>query len=87
MICQAISNLIDNSIKFISKGDTISITIEQRKTDNAANNPDKQVVVVVHAKDIGEGLDQPIVPKLFKNIQQNPSRGPLDWDYIFAKTL
>ncbi len=50
MICQVITNLIDNSIKFISKGNAISITVEQRKSDKAANNPDKHVVVVCPCK-------------------------------------
>src|SRR5215213_6669718 len=63
-ISQVISNLIDNSIKFISTGDTISITTERRKIDGVGNNFDKHVVVV-SVKDCGEGLDSDILPKLF----------------------
>jgi signal transduction histidine kinase len=73
-ISQVISNLIDNSIKFISTGDTISITTERRKIDGVGNSFDKHVVVV-SVKDCGEGLDSEIQPKLFTKFASKSFRG------------
>ena len=71
---QVITDLIDNSIKFISKGDAISITLEQRKIDSVGNSFDKHVVVVT-VKDPGEGLDSEILPKLFTKFASKSFQG------------
>lgn len=73
-ISQVISNLIDNSIKFISKGDAISITIERRKIDGVGNSFDKDVVVVC-VKDCGEGLGSDILPRLFTKFAAKSFQG------------
>jgi signal transduction histidine kinase len=73
-ISQVVSNLIDNSIKFTSNGDAISITIERREIDSVGNNFDKPVVVV-SVKDCGEGLDSEILPKLFKKFASKSFQG------------
>ena len=59
-IAQVISNLLDNSIKFIfnKKGGLISITVEQKKEQGTD-------VIVVCVKDNGEGIHPEIFPRLF----------------------
>ena len=52
-ISQVISNLIDNSVKFIKKDGTISVETKKGKID------DKDVVVV-KIKDTGIGIDEEI---------------------------
>ncbi len=59
-IAQVISNLLDNSIKYIldKKGGLISITVEQIKEEG-------KEVIVVCVKDNGEGIHPEIFPRLF----------------------
>ena len=59
-IAQVISNLLDNSIKFIldKKGGLISIKVEQMKEEG-------KEVIVVCVKDNGEGIHPEIFPRLF----------------------
>lgn len=59
-IAQVISNLLDNSIKFIfnKRGGLISITVEQKKEDGID-------VIIVCIKDNGEGIHPEIFPRLF----------------------
>src|SRR5688500_10881563 len=59
-IAQVISNLLDNSIKFIldKKGGLISITVEQMKEEG-------KKIIVVCVKDNGEGIHPEIFPRLF----------------------
>ena len=59
-IAQVISNLLDNSIKFIldKKGGLISITVEQMKEEG-------KEIIVVCVKDNGEGIHPEIFPRLF----------------------
>jgi signal transduction histidine kinase len=70
-ISQIISNLINNSVKFIKKEGTISITIERRKTHDENN---KEVAVVV-IKDTGSGIDDEMFPKLFKKFATKSFQG------------
>jgi signal transduction histidine kinase len=90
-IGQVISNLIDNSIKFISKqggedGDekgTISIFIEKTKTGRKTSNTVKDngdikgdgPVVTVSVKDNGRGIDKEIMPKLFTKFTTKSFQG------------
>jgi signal transduction histidine kinase len=89
-IGQVISNLIDNSIKFISKqgsedGDekrTISIFIEKTKTERKISSTKKDNgdikgagPVVVSIKDNGRGIDKEILPKLFTKFTTRSFQG------------
>ena len=77
-ITQVISNLINNSIKFISKEDgnenvdgLISISVEKIKI-NDIDNDDK---VIINIKDNGEGINQEIFPRLFTKFASKSFQG------------
>jgi signal transduction histidine kinase len=57
-LCQVISNLLNNAIKFTTEG-SITIIVERKKA-NMHNNE-----IVVSIKDTGTGIDSEILPKLF----------------------
>jgi two-component system sensor histidine kinase VicK len=79
-IGQVISNLIDNSTKFIQKEGLISITI--RETDS---NNKKMITVIV--KDNGEGIDPEIFPRLFTKFASKSSYGTGLGLYICKKIV
>lgn len=60
-ISQAISNIVDNAVKFVSDGGTISIDISKRKT----NGDSKENTVVVCIKDNGSEIDSEMLDTLF----------------------
>ncbi|HEY0579381.1 MAG TPA: HAMP domain-containing sensor histidine kinase, partial [Candidatus Nitrosocosmicus sp.] len=75
-ISQVISNLINNSIKFITnengkekKDGLISITVEKNKDNITADK------VIVNIKDNGEGIDPEIFPKLFTKFASKSFQG------------
>jgi two-component system sensor histidine kinase VicK len=69
-INQAISNLINNAIKFTSqKGGIISITTEKR------NNKDENQEVIIAVKDTGKGINPEIIPRLFTKFTTKSSSG------------
>jgi two-component system sensor histidine kinase VicK len=69
-INQAISNLINNAIKFTSqKGGIISVTTEKR------NNKDENQEVIIAVKDTGEGIHPEIIPRLFTKFATRSSSG------------
>ena len=71
-INQAVSNLINNAIKFTSKrGGTISVTTEKR---NGSKN-DNQEEVVVNIVDTGKGIDHEILPRLFTKFASKSTSG------------
>ena len=81
-ISQVISNLINNSIKFIStengNGDTkglISINIE--KTIINSNERNNSVIdgVIITIKDNGQGIDSEISPRLFTKFASKSYQG------------
>ena len=77
-ISQVISNLINNSIKFIPKEKgTISITVNRRKSDN--NNKEnvdyKDKIVIVMIKDNGTGVDEQVFPRLFTKFVSKSFQG------------
>ena len=87
-IGQVISNLIDNSIKFISNQGNdewgiISIKIEKtkinKKRDDATNDPmgieSEGSFVVVCVKDNGKGIDKEIMPRLFTKFTTKSFQG------------
>ncbi|MDQ6724287.1 MAG: sensor histidine kinase [Thermoproteota archaeon] len=70
-ISQVISNLVNNSIKFILNEGTISINIDKGKMyDNDINEK-----VVVKIKDTGIGIDDEILPNLFKKFTTKSFQG------------
>jgi hypothetical protein len=69
-INQAISNLINNAIKFTSQsGGIISVTTEKR------NNKDGNQEVIINVKDTGEGIHPEIIPRLFTKFATRSSSG------------
>jgi two-component system, OmpR family, sensor histidine kinase VicK len=69
-INQAISNLINNAIKFTSqKGGTISVITEK------GNNKDDNQEVIIAVKDTGEGIHHEIIPRLFTKFATRSNSG------------
>jgi signal transduction histidine kinase len=67
-IYQVISNIINNSVKFIKKEGTISVKVERGKIDG------KDVVVTI-IKDTGIGIDKDIFSRLFKKFATKSFQG------------
>ena len=81
-ITQVISNLINNSIKFISKEDgnenvdgLISISVEKIKINDTDNNNINTDEVIINIKDNGEGIDSEIYPRLFTKFASKSFHG------------
>jgi len=84
-IYQVISNLINNSIKFIlsengKEGDgngLISITVEKAKIkSNEGNSSDRGIdEVIISIKDNGKGIDPEIFPRLFTKFASKSFQG------------
>ena len=65
-ICEVISNLLGNAIKFTTKEAGRNITIKAEKKDSQA---------IVSIKDTGSGIDPEIKPKLFSKFVTNSPGG------------
>jgi len=79
-LSQVISNLINNSIKFISSENgngLISITVEKAKIkSNEGNNSDWVIdEVIISIKDNGKGIDSEIFPRLFTKFASRSFQG------------
>ncbi len=81
-IGQVISNLIENSIKFIldevdeERQGIISVAIEKKELINDSNGYNRQKsVVIVSIKDNGTGIDKEILPKLFTKFASKSFQG------------
>jgi len=79
-INQVISNLIDNSIKFMAMKDEkglISIYVEKNKTNSKENENSNSFKdeVVISIKDNGKGVDSEIFPRLFTKFASNSFQG------------
>ena len=99
-IGQVISNLIDNSVKFISKegmeeeDGVICVNIEKTKgttkstSDFNDNNDTKDVcsVVIVSVKDNGKGIDKEVLPKLFTKFTTKSFQG-IGLGLFISKTI
>ena len=70
-ISQVITNLINNSIKFIEKEGTIYINMYKRKD----NDNDSNEEVVISIKDTGIGIDNDILPQIFKKFTTKSFQG------------
>ena len=81
-IGQVLSNLIENSIKFLSyerKGkerEVISITMEKKEFINdTQDDHNKGSVIIVSIKDNGNGIDDEIFPRLFTKFASKSFQG------------
>ncbi len=73
-IIQVMSNLIDNSLKFISEaGGTISITTEKIKKNSSDMGIEESLLITV--KDSGSGIDTEIMPLLFTKFASKSFQG------------
>jgi signal transduction histidine kinase len=73
-ICQIISNLLKNAIKFVNEGGIITVTADiSTKQVEAEEGGEK--VVVVKIKDTGTGIDANVLPKLFTKFATVSSGG------------
>jgi signal transduction histidine kinase len=71
-INQAVSNLLNNAIKFTSKkGGTISVIAEKRN----GSKDDNQEEVVVNVVDTGEGIHHEMIPRLFTKFASKSNSG------------
>ncbi|MGN6630157.1 MAG: sensor histidine kinase [Candidatus Nitrosocosmicus sp.] len=93
-IIQVITNLINNSIKFIPNGKRgkISITVEKRakyKDDNNGHdvNDISNPITVITIKDNGSGIDADILPILFKKFASKSFHGTGLGLYICKKIV
>lgn len=70
-ISQVLSNLINNSCKFVPKvGGLISISVERKKISSVSNeNQKRQRMTCITIRDNGEGLDPNIMPILFSKFK------------------
>jgi len=80
-ISQVISNLIDNSIKFMAMKDEkglISIYVEKTKIISSKENENSNSFkdeVIISIKDNGKGVDSEIFPRLFTKFASNSFQG------------
>ncbi|MGN6624936.1 MAG: sensor histidine kinase, partial [Candidatus Nitrosocosmicus sp.] len=79
-IIQVISNLIDNSIKFIAMKDDnglISINVEKIKINNKENESSNSSTdgIIISIKDNGKGIDSKFFPRLFNKFASNSFQG------------
>jgi len=79
-ISQVISNLIDNSIKFMAMEDEkglISIYVEKTKIISKENENSNSFTdeVIISIKDNGKGVDSEIFPRLFTKFASNSFQG------------
>ena len=74
-ISRVISNLVNNSIKFIhqKEGGIISIAVEPKETNNDIKEIKGRVLVSI--MDNGEGIDKEILPRLFNKFVSKSFQG------------
>ena len=71
---RVISNLLNNAIKFTSKGE-ITISVIELKHNNNDDDDDGNGKIQVNIKDTGTGLSPAILPKLFSKFVSTDSGG------------
>jgi signal transduction histidine kinase len=71
---RVISNLLNNAIKFTSKGE-ITISVIELKHNNNDDDDDGNGEIQVNIKDTGTGLSPAILPKLFSKFISTDSGG------------
>ena len=89
-ISQVLSNLIENSVKFIDGEGKISVTFE-KKEDGKSNNinikTNNKDMIFVTVKDDGKGIDKEIMPKLFTKFTSKSFQGTGLGLYISKKIV
>ena len=89
-ISQVLSNLIENSVKFIDGKGMISVTVE-RKEDDKSNHisieTNTKDMIFVTVKDDGKGIDKEIMPKLFTKFVTKSFQGTGLGLYISKKIV
>ncbi len=89
-ISQVLSNLIENSVKFIDGEGKISVTVEKKDVSKSkyisieTNNKD---MIFVTVKDDGKGIDKDIMPKLFTKFVTKSFQGTGLGLYISKKII
>ncbi|MDQ4072894.1 MAG: ATP-binding protein [Thermoproteota archaeon] len=68
-ISQVMSNLLDNALKFTSKGGKIDVDIETN------SNGDNGKYAIITIKDNGKGIDSEVQPKLFTKFATKSDKG------------
>ena len=71
---RVISNLLNNAIKFTSKGE-ITISVIELKDNNNDDDDDGNGEIQVNIKDTGTGLSPAILPKLFSKFVSTDTGG------------
>ena len=80
-LCQVISNLLNNAIKFTDEG-SITVIVGTKKINNNSNK------VIVSIKDTGTGIDSEILPKLFtKFATKSPIAGGTGLGLFISKSI
>src|ERR671910_1017188 len=72
---RVISNLLNNAIKFTSKGEITISVIELKDNNNNDEDDDGNGEIQVNIKDTGTGLSPAILPKLFSKFVSTDSGG------------
>ena len=80
-LCQVISNLLNNAIKFTDEG-SITVIVGTKKINN--NN---SIKVIVSIKDTGIGIDSEILPKLFTKFATKTMTGGTGLGLFISKSI
>ncbi len=72
-LIQVMTNLLGNAINFTEEEGTISVNLE--KKNNNVNNNNKEEEVLVSVKDTGIGIDEEIMPLLFRKFVTKSEKG------------
>ena len=89
-ISQVLSNLIENSVKFIDGKGMISVTVEKKEDDKSNHisiETNTKEMIFVTVKDDGKGIDKEIMPKLFTKFVTKSFQGTGLGLYISKKII
>ena len=89
-ISQVLSNLIENSVKFIDGKGMISVTVEKKEDDKSNHisiETNTKDMIFVTVKDDGKGIDKEIMPKLFTKFVTKSFQGTGLGLYISKKIV
>ena len=76
-LCQVIDNLLDNALKFTTKG-SIRIVLERHSKDN---------MIIVKVRDTGIGIHPDILPKLFTKFATKSDTGGTGLGLFICKSI
>jgi signal transduction histidine kinase len=89
-ISQVLSNLIENSVKFIDGEGKISVTVKKKdvgKSNHISIETNNKDMIFVTVKDDGKGIDKEIMPKLFTKFVTKSFQGTGLGLYISKKIV